>query len=274
VVAVWQLRERGWTEAKIRHHVGHQGWRRVYPGVYALNSSPLTRRQLWFAAVLTRPGTFLSHGSAGACYGFHRFQRGFEVVVRAGSGGRRRHGRLLVLRSMTLDGDVTTYEGIPITTPERVLTDLSSGLDEKRLGRAFRESIRLKHTTARRVLRALERHPRRPGTPRLAALAERYSTIPYHRTRSDAEGRALEVLHDAGVEPPRVNMRIGGEEADLVWLERGLILEVDGPQFHQFPDQDARKTSIWRKAGFEVRRIVSTAAYEAPEELVARVVAP
>jgi hypothetical protein len=269
VVATWQLREAGWSPGKIRHHAESRSWRRIHPGVYVLTRSPLSRRQKWFAAVLTAPGSALSHGSAGACYGFYRFTRSYEVVTRPGRGGRRRQGGVLVFRSTCLDGDVTRHMGIPITTAARVLVDLAPGLDENRLGRAFREAIRLKTTTARRVLESLERRSGRAGAPLLSALAARYATLPYERTRSDAEGRALELIHDAGIPPPRVNTKVAGEEADLVWVERQLIVEVDGPQFHQFPDEDARKERCWRAAGFTVRRAPSDTVYDAPADLVA-----
>src|SRR5436190_24264056 len=104
VVAAWQLREAGWTWEKIRHQGQRGGWRAVHPGVYVLTSSPLSRRQLWFAAVLTAPGSALSHGSAGACHGFYRFERVYEVVTRPGRGGHRRNGGVLFFRSKTLDG--------------------------------------------------------------------------------------------------------------------------------------------------------------------------
>lgn len=271
VVAAWQLRESGWSAKKVRHHAETRGWHPLHRGVYLLTNAPATRRQLWFAAVLTVPGTALSHGSAGACYGFYRFDRGYEVVTRPGRGGRQRHGALLVFRSGCLDGDLARFMGIPITTAARVLIDLAPGLDDRRLGRAFREAIRLKRTTALRVADAVERHQGRRGTPALTNLATRYAGIPYHRTRSDAEGRALEVIHDAARNPPRVNTKVGGEEADLVWPERGLIVEIDGPQFHQFADEDARKERVWRAAGFSVRRISSDDVYRAPAALAALV---
>lgn len=261
VVSAWQLRAAGWTEEKVRHHVRRGGWRALHRGVYVLTQAPVTRTQLWFAATLTAPGSVLSHGSAGACFGFHRFERGYEVVTRPGQGGRRRHGRLLVMRSKTLDGQVTTHTGIAITTAARTLVDLAAGLDPKRLGRAFRESIRLKTTTAAGILQTAERHHGRPGTPLLSVLATRYAELPYQRTRSDAECRALEVLHDAGIPPPLVNIRIAGEEADLVWPDRKLIVEIDGPQFHRFRDEDERKEGVWRDAGFNVRRIASDDVY-------------
>lgn len=268
VVAAWQLMAVGWTRERVRHQAKRGGWRTIHRGVYLLTSAPARREQLWFAAALSAPGTWLTHGSASACWGFHRFERGFEVVTRRGSGGRKRLGSLLVCRSTRLDGDVTRHNGIPITTAARTLVDLSAGLDDKRLGRAFREAIRLKTTTAARVLECLDRHLARPGTPRLRAFAERYATIPYERTRSDPEGRALEVLHDACGDQPLVNVMVAGEEGDLVFRDRRVVLEIDGPQFHQFREEDERKARAWRKAGYEVRRIPSGAVYATPEELV------
>jgi hypothetical protein len=267
VVAAWQLRQGGWSTGKIEHHVRRHGWRRLHRGVFLLTSSAPTRKQLWWAAALTSPDSFLSHGSGGACYGFHRFDRPYEVITRPGRGGRRRHRGVLVFRSTTVEDEVTRFQGIPITTAARVLVDLAAGLDGRRLARAFRESIRLKRTTASRIGECAARHAGEPGTPRLAALATRYSHIPYHRTRSDAEGLSLELLHDAGVvDLPEVNVRVAGEEADLVFRERKEIVEIDGPQYHRFPDEDARKRGIWRSAGFVVRRIGSDEVYAATPE--------
>lgn len=266
VVAAWQLHRRGWSYDKIRHHAASRGWQRIHPGVYVLSHAPPTRLQLWWAAALTTPETFLSHGSGGACFGFHRFSKGFEVVTRPGQGGRRRQGRLLVFRSKRLDGETTRHLGIPITTPERTLVDICGGMTEKRAGRCFREAVRLRHTTATKVARCAEAH----GRPALLAqLARRYERIPYSRCRSDAEAHALELLHDAGMELPAVNVRIAGEEADLAFFESKVIVEIDGPQYHRFRDEDARKASVWRDAGFEVRRAPSGLVYDDPAAFVA-----
>lgn len=220
---------------------------------------------------IDQPAQLLSHGSAGACYGIHRFDRGYEVITRPGLGGRRRHGGVLVFRSTTVEDEVTRFQGIPITTAARVLVDLATGLDDRRLGRAFREAIRLKRTSAHRIRECAARHLGEPGSPRLGALAARYADIPYHRTRSDAEGLALSLLRDAGGEQPEVNVKVAGEEADLVYRERKVIIEIDGAQFHQFPEDDARKTRAWRNAGFAVRRVSSDDVYATgPEELARR----
>src|SRR5690349_7395305 len=190
------------------------------PSLLAVGVSGRLRRESRSADAPPTLDSVLSHASAAACWGFRPWEARFETITRPGNGGPRREGGVLVCHSKMLDGDVTRHEGIAITTPERVLIDLSPGLSERDTGRAFREAIRLKRTTARKVGLGLAKHRGRRGTKLLADLADRYVGIPYSRTRSNAEARALEVLHDAGVEPPNLNTNIAGEEADLVWPKR------------------------------------------------------
>jgi very-short-patch-repair endonuclease len=269
LVAAWQLIDAGWNRRAIEHWVGKWGWRRVHPGVYALTNAPLTQQQLWLAATLTAPGTVLSHASAAACWCFGQHKSRYQMVTRPGNGGRRTLGGVLVRRSTTLEGDTTRHQGIPITTGARTLVDQATHLNDKQLGRAFREALRLNATSTQQLFRALDRHGSRRGTARLKVLAARYGYLPYARTRSNAEAAALEVIHDAGIEPPKVNVRIAGEEADLTWPERKLIVEIDGPQFHQFAEEDARKQRAWERAGYVVRRLPSPVVYENPERLIA-----
>jgi predicted transcriptional regulator of viral defense system len=192
IVAAWQLLAAGWTRRMVFQQAKKRGWRMVHRGVYALTQAPLTRRQLWMAAALTGPRTVLSHASAGGCHGFRPYTGRFETVTRPGSGGSRRHGRLLISRSKTLDGDTTVLDGIPITTAERTILDLAPHLYAPAAGRMFREALRIGSTTSARLLRCLDRHPTRRGGPGLRDLAVRYASLPYDRTRSNAEARALE----------------------------------------------------------------------------------
>ena len=253
----------------VDHQVAHERWRVVHRGVYALSAAPLSRRQRWMAATLTLPKTYLSHASAAACWGFRPFDGTFETVSRPGGGGPRQIAKLLVSRSRTLSGDTTRHLGIPITTPARTLIDLAPHIDAAATGRAVREAVRLEVTTMDEIAATLDRHPLRRGTAELGRRVRRYRTLPYARTRSPAEARALEVLHDAGVEIPLVNERIAGEEADLIWPHRRRIVEIDGPDYHRFRDEDARKEAHWRAAGWDVRRIPSDAVFNDPARLVA-----
>src|SRR5690349_5227409 len=119
VVAGWQLGDKGLGRKAIKHAARHHGWRIVHPGVYCLTSAPITREQRWVAATLTARRTFLGHASGGSCWGFRPIDPLFETVVRPGSGGPRRMGDVLVMRSTTLAGETTTHNGIRITTGAR-----------------------------------------------------------------------------------------------------------------------------------------------------------
>ena len=241
----------------------------MHLGVYALANAPLTDFQRWMAAALTAPETYLSHLSAAACWGFDTTHRAFETVTRRGSGGPRRLGGVVVRRSNVLPGETTHCDGIPITAPTRTLVDIAAALSARAVGRAFREAVRLKLLTVRELAAALARHRGRRGVRVLWDLVERYSSLPYRRTRSNAEARALEVLQDASVDPPQVNIRVAGEEADLVWPDLHVIIEIDGPQFHQFVDEDMRKRAVWERAGYRVRRISSDDVFGDPDALIA-----
>jgi hypothetical protein len=94
----------------------------------------------------------------------------------------------------------------------------------------------------------------------------RYARLQLDRCRSDAEAFALEVLDEAGIDPPAVNAIVAGEEADLSWP--GLIIDIDGPGFHVLKDADARKTRTWTQAGNVVRRIGSDTLFATPDRLV------
>jgi hypothetical protein len=265
LVAAWQLRRLGWTWAMVEQHARDWHWHRVHQGVYCLSYSPLSVEQRRMAATLSAPRTFLAHYSAGAHYGIWRFDAGYETVVRPGNRGRERSDGLLVRYSTTLRGNVGVFHGVPITSPERTLIDLAANADP---ARPLREARRLKLTTPYSLAVSLERHQKRRGTTQLKRLNDHYAGIPYSRCRSDAEAKALEILHDAGNSPDDVNTAVNGAEADLIYKGEKLIVEIDGPQYHQISAEDARKEALWREAGYTVRRISSDDVYNRPELLI------
>jgi hypothetical protein len=264
LVAWWQLRALGWSEHRILHWLAVRSLVTVHDGVFACKLAPLTRRQRWFAAVLTAPGTLLGGHSAGACWGFRPWASPIESVVRHGSGGPRTLDGVYVRRSNTLADEIAWKDGIPITSVERTLIDLSPHLLPDQRAKAVREAIRLKLTTPGLLLDALDRHRGRRGTAPLRLLAEKYAALPLDRTRSDAEAFALERLFDANLPIPAVNERIGDYEADLIDHDRRLIVEIDGPQFHIFGNEDDARDQNWDGEGYRVIRIPSDSVFERP----------
>lgn len=269
--ARWQLLRAGMTPSAVRHQTA--GLRRLHSGVLLLGRREPDEWQRWMAATLTAPSTYLGLASAAACWGWRPHHAGFETVTRPGKGGPRqvpaRRPRLLLMRSATLDGNVTVRGGVPITTVERTLLDLSPHLDDRARRKGFREALRLKLTDAAAVRALASAGPVPRGGVALADLADLYVRLPIARCRSDAEAMGLEILELAGRPIPEVNVMIARKEADFTWRQHRLIIEVDGPGFHVLTDDDARKTALWRAAGYTVLRIGSDDVFDRPERLLA-----
>jgi very-short-patch-repair endonuclease len=263
-VACWQLRGAGLSWDAIRHRT--RQLRRLHDGVFLTGDAPPTRLQRWWAATLTAPGSALGFASAGAAYEMRPWEGEFEIVVRQGSGGPRRHGPLLVCRTKNLHA--TTLDGLPITTPERTLADLWPRLDTKAQGHMLRNALRLKHLTVPSLNAHLEQASARQRPRSLTNRLKRHEELQLHRCRSDAEAAAVVALADAKTARPQINERIAGEEADLSWPDRRLIVEIDGGSYHQDKLEDARKTAAWRAAGWHVERVPAAVVYDDPERLI------
>ena len=269
-IAHRQLLRLGLSLTAIEHRLGARRLVIVEHGVYAV--APVLEHDewgRWMGATLTAPETFLSRTSAAAAYGFWSVPRRFETVTRPGNGGPRRHGGLLVYRSATLEGDCEDLNGIPITSVPRTLLDLANKLSMPALARALREAVRLKLTTIDELAEYVGARIHRRGARKLMSCVARYSGLPLERARSGAEVRAIEILREAGRPLPKLNIRIAGEEADLSWRDRRLIVEIDGGPFHLDVGEDARKEARWKGAGWTVRRLPSDAVYERPSRLLA-----
>jgi very-short-patch-repair endonuclease len=273
-VARRQLLALGYADRAIAHRVAGERLVQLFDGVYAVAPVLGGERTRWMAATLTTAWSVLSHASAAAAWRFRPFETAFDVVTRPGNGGPEKKDGVLVCRSRTLAGNATMLDGIPITTPERTLIDIAPCLGDRALARAVREACRLELTTPSAVFVALARHRGRRGTRRLHAAVSRYSGLPLHRTRSDAEALALELIRDAGRPRPELNERIAGEEADLSWPSWRLIVELDGPQYHLDASEDLRKQRIWEGAGWIVHRLSTDDVYLAGERLLALATPP
>src|SRR5688572_18356206 len=119
--ARWQLIGAGWSHGQVHRRAQSEAWRAIHTGVYTRCQGPLTRHQLLRAATLTAPRTYLHALSGAAAFKIHDWTGSYETVVRPSTGGGRRFPGLLVARSTTLDGDVGSFQGLPIVRPERVV---------------------------------------------------------------------------------------------------------------------------------------------------------
>jgi very-short-patch-repair endonuclease len=240
----------------------------VAEGVFAV--APLLEDDWgrWMGATLTAPETFLARESAACAWGGLSREPAGATVVRPGSGGPRHMSGITVYRSGTLAGETTNYNGVPITTVPRTILDLACCVSDRALARAMREFVRLKKASIYSLSDWLGPRSHRRGAVRMAKAMARYRGLPIERARSGAEVRALEILRDAGIDLPRLNVTIAGEEADLSWRRERLVIEIDGGPYHQDVGEDLRKQAVWQNAGWEVLRLDSDDVYERPHRLL------
>lgn len=246
VVARRQLRELGLGDRAIDARM-RRGWLRpVHRGVFAVGCEGLDDRGRWLAAVLAAApaGTtgrtavstvLLSHLSAAALHGLLPPWAHAAVDVTTASGRKPRRG-IRFHRSGLLVDAATVRDGIPCTTVARTLIDIAATGNDATFERAWSSAASRRELRRAEIERELHAAPRRPGAPLVrAALAKDLGYLG-QRSRSDLERAALGLCHDFGLPRPHANrlLRIGNRtyEADLLWPEPRLVVEVDGGATH------------------------------------------
>jgi very-short-patch-repair endonuclease len=256
VVARAQLLTLGFTPRRVEHRVRAGRLHVLHRGVYAVGHRALTIEGRWMAAVMAT-NAVLSHASAAAAWDLRRVGSGAIHVTVPGWAGRKRRAGIRVHRSTTLvPEETTTHRGIPITTPARTLIDLATTLKGRPLEQALDRAELLRLVDFAELATALADHPGRPGSPSLQAQLSRYtagSTV----TRSELEEAFLRLCEDHAISRPATNTRIEGREVDFAWRDAGLIVEVDGYEFHRTPtafEDDRERDVTLTVAGWRVMR--------------------
>lgn len=72
-----------------------------------------------------------------------------------------------------LPEDITTFEGIPITTPARTLLDIATSISDEELMAAVATALDRGLTTRHEIRAVIARYPEHRGGPRLRALLRR-----------------------------------------------------------------------------------------------------
>jgi very-short-patch-repair endonuclease len=233
VVSHRQLAAVGIGHNAIARRVAAGRLHRVHRGVYAVGHVPLTQHARWMAAVVAcGQGAVLSHLDAAVLWGFQdRLGPQIHVTVK----WQRSVRGLVIHRSRRLDAaDVTDRDGIPVTTVERTLVDLTEQLSPDRLLRAMREAEYLRLLDLDTLNAAVERaHGRKRLKPLRNAIAQHR---PGQIVRGELEHRFAELRREAGLREPETNFRIEAGGAtyviDCYWPEHRLAVELDGRDAH------------------------------------------
>jgi very-short-patch-repair endonuclease len=238
----------------------------VHRGVFAVGHPGLTPRGCWTAAVLSGgAGAALSHRSAAALWGIWRDGDRPAVtsngINRRGAPGVETHvGRLR-------PGETLVVDGIRVTKVARTLLDLAEVLTLEQLVRSIDNATNNRHLRPQLMSSMImESRGRRGLKPlRQALLITRPQDV---LTRSELERRALRLIQRTGLPQPEVNVRLQGYEVDLLWRDAGLVVELDGSEYHD-PEHDTRRDNNLRAHGWSVSRFTWRQIVNDPDWVVA-----
>lgn len=256
--------------------------RRLHRGVYQFGPAVGQHARLVAATLACGDGATLSHLS---CAGLWRVLGESDGIVDITVAGRSesRPG-IRVHRARLRPNEITTLQGIRVTTPARTLYDLaglvvstdrggqgarqgrrrerhSAGRDASRtvvhrdVERALAEALAQRLTTRRAMLALLDHHHGH-GAGLLRELLE--SDVRPALTRSEAEERFLGLVRRGGVSDPAVNVIVERYEVDFLWRTERLIVEVDGLRYHASKrafENDRRRDAVLAAAGYTVMRV-------------------
>src|SRR4051794_39640094 len=188
VVGRAQLLAAGLRSSAIGRRVAAGRLHPLHRGVYAVGHLVLSH---WMAATLATGGV-LSHRSAGALWGLRPWSGRIECTIPWKKKPRR---GLLLHRAVLAPDEITTRDGIPVTTPARTQLDLAGVLQRHQLQQAINEAERQRLEGPQP-----ERHPTKRGTKALRTLA------PPTHTRSDLEAAFHTFLDDRRFPRPQTNV--------------------------------------------------------------------
>jgi hypothetical protein len=223
-----QLLDLGVSRGLITGRLESGAWVAVHQGVYCIGprrNDPVSRAA---AAVLAcGPGALLSHESAASLWGFfRRWSFPLHVTARA---ERERPG-IVTHRCRSLHrADNSLQHGVRVTAAARTVLDIAPGLPAKKLTRLVNDTRRENHLGLDALRDVLDRNPYHPGTKLLRPFLEE----PGNPTDSEFEDAFRAFIAKYELPTPVINIDRKAGRADAFFPEHGLIVELDGWEFHK-----------------------------------------
>ncbi len=238
VVARRQLLALGFNAREIEHRVARGRLHLVMRGVYAVGWPRLTSERRWMAAVLAcGDDAMLSHHSAAAFWKIGTEKRGVVDVSVTRRCELKRPGLRVRGRPALAANDITSREGIPVTSPAQTLVDIAAELDALRVERAVNEADKRDLIDPETLRSALDRHTGEPGAPLLRRILDKRT---FRLSDSDLEILFRQIAPAAELPPPLSKQSVNGFEVDFLWPDLGLVVETDGLRYHRTPSTQAR----------------------------------
>jgi hypothetical protein len=226
---------------------------RRHRGVYSLTPGPLTREAEFLAAVFAGGDKAALNGLAAAeHWQAWRYRAPISIVVPS----RRIIRGVVVRECRNLDArDVTVHRGVPVTTVERTLVDLTDTLIAEELTNVIHEAAFRRRFSIPATRAALARAN---GRRRLARLDEAIELwlAGSAGLKSRLERAFLQLVIDAGLRKPIPNIHVAGAQVDAWWPDLGLVVEIDGPNHTRRPSvrADGSRDRLLAMSGVTVLR--------------------
>ncbi len=126
--------------------------------------------------------------------------------------------------------DVTTIDGLRVTSAARTILDIAALLQRKRLERAI-DGLRVRRLLSTdQLVDIAARNVQHPGAAMLRAQLGLAQKEP---TRSELERTFLKLTKKYGLPVPEINVHVGGYRVDAYYQRHRLIVELDGWATHQ-----------------------------------------
>jgi very-short-patch-repair endonuclease len=238
-----QLLGLGLSQSGIDRRLASGRLHRLHRGVYAVGHRKVTAPGRRMAAVLAcGPGAVISHETAADMLNIRPTASPAIHVTVPTTAGRRRPG-IKIHRTSTLRAeDVTTVDGIPVTSVSRTLTDLARTLDAASLRKTIERADRLNVLDLNTL-------------PRTGRLQQALADAHFGDLRSDLESDFLAVCRAHGIQTPETNVLLLGHTVDFLWREERLVVETDGWEYHHdraAVRRDHRRDAALAREGFLV----------------------
>lgn len=166
-------------------------------------------------------------------------------------------------------------DGIPVTSLPRTLLDLAVVLRPGQVESAINEAEARRLSDPLSLDDLLRRYPRRHGTPVIRAILEA-GRVGATRTRGELEVAFLELIDRTGLPRPETNLHVEARgrlyEADCVWREQQLIVELDSRTHHATTpafERDRARDRVLSVAEWRTVRVTWRHLHEGAAELAA-----
>jgi predicted transcriptional regulator of viral defense system len=208
VVSTRQLAALGYNRGSASKANGVGRLHRIHRGVYLVGHRELAWEGRCMAAVLAAAPSVASHWSAGWLWGLLRSRPGTLHVTCPRT---RRSKRPFVTHTAVLPAvDRAVVERIPVTSVARTILDLAANSRPKAIGRFIERATDEKAFDLHEMRGLLERAKGHKGVPRARAALDAVRPERPVFTRSELERRFLELVRDAGLPEPSMNLFVAG----------------------------------------------------------------